>query len=233
MGCVGSVLTAPCGDARTSPPCPWPKSLAAAPLTIFRQALRTAAIAVTFLACNSVANSTRPNLSGRVVDETGEPVANATVFVYTAGPKIGSGVVCPSCYADCSKRAKTSAKGAFELPSLDPQLIFRLLVIAPGYESRFVTKVDPAGGDRTITITPLSPEKLKSPNRIGGLVLDEAGKPVVGAVVGPEGAQYGTGTTWAFAIQTATDVQNCGGGRDEWLKVFADGSPHFSPAGIG
>ena len=40
MGCVGSVLTAPCGDARTSPPCPWPKSLAAAPLTIFRQALR-------------------------------------------------------------------------------------------------------------------------------------------------------------------------------------------------
>src|SRR5215213_1425766 len=35
---VGSVLTARCGDARTSPPCPQPKSLAAAPFPIFRQA---------------------------------------------------------------------------------------------------------------------------------------------------------------------------------------------------
>src|SRR5215204_7388026 len=37
---VGSVLTARCGDAQTSPPWPQPKSLAAAPFLIFRQALR-------------------------------------------------------------------------------------------------------------------------------------------------------------------------------------------------
>src|SRR2546421_6010963 len=37
---VGSVLTARCGDARTSPPRPPPKSLAAGPFAIFRQALR-------------------------------------------------------------------------------------------------------------------------------------------------------------------------------------------------
>jgi len=160
--------------------------------------MRTAAVAVTLFSFAAFANPARPNLSGRVLGEDGAPVANATVFVYTAGPKVGSGVVCPSCYPDCSKRTKTSAQGTFALGSLDPQLIFRLLVVAPGYESRFVTKVDPAEGDRTIsiTITPLGPEKLKSPNRIGGLVLDEAGKPVVGAVVGPEGAKYGTGTTW-------------------------------------
>jgi len=36
---VGSALTARCGDARTSPPCPQPKPLAAAPLAILRQAL--------------------------------------------------------------------------------------------------------------------------------------------------------------------------------------------------
>src|SRR5215203_6597984 len=36
---VGSVLTARCGDARTSPPWPHPKSLAAAPFLVFRQAL--------------------------------------------------------------------------------------------------------------------------------------------------------------------------------------------------
>ena len=40
VDCVGSVRTARCGDARTSPPCPQPKSLAAAPLRIFRQSLR-------------------------------------------------------------------------------------------------------------------------------------------------------------------------------------------------
>ena len=39
VGRVGSVVTAHYGDAPPSPPCPQPKSLAAAPLAIFRQAL--------------------------------------------------------------------------------------------------------------------------------------------------------------------------------------------------
>ena len=42
---VGSVLTARCGDARTSPPWPQPKSLAAAPFPIFRQALQPKLVA--------------------------------------------------------------------------------------------------------------------------------------------------------------------------------------------
>jgi len=37
---VGSVLTARCGEAPTSPPWQQPKSLAAAPRAIFRQALK-------------------------------------------------------------------------------------------------------------------------------------------------------------------------------------------------
>ena len=36
---VGSALTARCGDARASPPRPQPKSLAAGPFSIFKQAL--------------------------------------------------------------------------------------------------------------------------------------------------------------------------------------------------
>ncbi len=39
VGSVGSVVTARCGNARTAPPCPQPKSLTAAPLAILRQAL--------------------------------------------------------------------------------------------------------------------------------------------------------------------------------------------------
>src|SRR6267378_1387109 len=38
---VGSFLTARCGDARNSPPWPQPKSLAAAPLVVSKQALIT------------------------------------------------------------------------------------------------------------------------------------------------------------------------------------------------
>src|SRR6266436_1039794 len=37
---VGSAVTARCGDAPASPPWPQPKSLAAAPLVVFKQALR-------------------------------------------------------------------------------------------------------------------------------------------------------------------------------------------------
>jgi hypothetical protein len=37
--CVGSVVTARCGDAPASPPWPQPKSLAAGPLGVFKQAL--------------------------------------------------------------------------------------------------------------------------------------------------------------------------------------------------
>lgn len=76
----------------------------------------------------------RPDLKGRVhADQS--PVPNALVFIYTAGPRTGTAVVCPSCYPDCGKQTKTDAAGAFEIPSLDPALLFRLLVIAPGYEA--------------------------------------------------------------------------------------------------
>jgi len=43
VACVGSVLTARVGDARTSPPWPQPKSLAAGPRAIFGHALRVCA----------------------------------------------------------------------------------------------------------------------------------------------------------------------------------------------
>jgi len=44
VGCFGPAVTAHHGDAPPSPPCPQPKSLAAAPLAIFRQAPRSSRI---------------------------------------------------------------------------------------------------------------------------------------------------------------------------------------------
>ena len=85
----------------------------------------------------------RPDLVGQVHANDGSPVA-ATVFIYTAGPKVGSSTFCPSCYADCRKREKSNARGDFKIDSLNPQLIFRILVVAKGYEPKFADNVDPA-----------------------------------------------------------------------------------------
>ena len=32
----------------------------------------------------------RPDLTGRVADKNGQAVANASVFIYTAGPRVGA-----------------------------------------------------------------------------------------------------------------------------------------------
>jgi hypothetical protein len=141
-------------------------------------------------------SNVQPDLLGRITDEDGSPVPKATVFVYTAGPKQGTASVCPSCYPDCRKKAQTDRAGRFKIESLDPKLLFRLLVVASGHESTFVTKVDAGGGAREVTLKRLSPDTFKSSTRIAGMVMDEKGAPVIGAVISPEGVQYGSGTRW-------------------------------------
>src|SRR5580698_1645475 len=114
----------------------------------------------------------RPNLTGTIVQTDGTPISKATVFIYTAGPKQGTSDLCPSCYADCQKKAQSDADGQFTSASLDPTPLFRLLVLANGHESQFVGKVDPTKGSRKIVMQPLSQEALQSNLRIKGLVID-------------------------------------------------------------
>ncbi len=87
------------------------------------------------------------DLIGKVVDSSGKPIANARVFVYTAGPRQGTSPLCPSCYPDCTKEATTNSAGAFTIKSLDPKLIFRILAVAEGYRPRIISQVDTAEGD--------------------------------------------------------------------------------------
>src|SRR5262245_4320804 len=44
------------------------------------------------------ASSVHPDLTGIVKDSEGKPLDRASVFIYTAGPKEGTGILCPSCY---------------------------------------------------------------------------------------------------------------------------------------
>lgn len=162
--------------------------------------------------CSLAAASTRPDLTGAVRFDDGAPVTNATVFIYTAGPKEGSAVVCPSCYPDCGKKAKTDARGSFNVVSLDPKLRFRLLVLAPGCEGQYVEKVDPAEGPKNITIKRLDAAKMMTNTRIVGMVMNPDGDPLAGAVISPEGVSRGGGGQW--------------GGTDRFVDPLAVSDEH-------
>ncbi len=139
------------------------------------------------------AGQLRPDLTGNVTDSAGQPVKDAQVFIYTAGPKEGAGVLCPSCYADCRKKAATDAEGKFKIESLDPALIFRVLVVGKDSQPQFVGKVDPAV--KPLSITLKAAKTSDSPKQqLHGRVLDPEGKPIAGAVVNIRGVKYGEST---------------------------------------
>lgn len=157
-----------------------------------------ATITVAFACCAAVFSASaqdhaRPDLTGRILNEQGEPVAGATVFIYTAAPKKGAGILCPSCYADCRKQTTTDAKGEFTIPSLDPELTFQVLAVSPAYQPRFVSKVDPA--EKALAINLKRQTGGESPDqRLSGRVVDPDGKPIMGAVVSIRGVSRGQST---------------------------------------
>src|SRR4030095_8535752 len=166
------------------------------PLMKPRSLLVALSVAMSTLITSLQASGDHPDLQGQVLHDDGSPVAKATVFIYTAGPKIGTATLCPSCYADCTKKAATDQTGRFTIESLDPKLLFRLLVVAAGHESTFAPKIDPTNGLAKITLKLRSPEEVASSNRISGVVLNERGDPVAGAVIETQGVKVGQVTHW-------------------------------------
>lgn len=54
---------------------------------------RFAASILGFLAMVSAIAQDKPDLTGRVTGDAGDPVADASVFIYTAGPRVGPGYI--------------------------------------------------------------------------------------------------------------------------------------------
>ncbi len=138
----------------------------------------------------------RPDLTGTIFDEAEKPLPGAVVCIYTAKPRTGPALVCPSCYLDCAKRSATDAKGGFSLSRLDPSLLFRVLVVAEGYEPLFIDDVDPGNGPVEAKLVALDPERLKPGHVLRGRVLDPQGKPVPGARVEPYARHSQNSTTY-------------------------------------
>jgi Tol biopolymer transport system component len=141
-------------------------------------------IALSFL-LTITAGSASNDLTGIVVDASTKALSGATVYVYTAFPKVGVSAFCPSCYRDCGKHVSVNRAGQFRLKALDPTLRFDLLAVADGYEPSFANHIDPMSGPVTIKLRPRS---IADADRlITGTVVDPHGKPVVGATVAPNG----------------------------------------------
>src|SRR6266498_1668508 len=104
----------------------------------------------------TVAGAEEPGRREGVIDGAGgQPLSQAWVFVYSAAPREGPSVICPTCYPDCVKRARTDAQGHFLIEPVAPDLMFRLLVLAKGYRPDFIKDVDPQFGGAQLTLKPL------------------------------------------------------------------------------
>lgn len=127
-------------------------------------------------------------LKGRVLDEKGKPISGALVGLSSARPRVGIPTTCPSCYRDCAKTTKTDGDGQFALRDLDPELLFRVLVLAPGKRGKVTELVDPAKQPLEVQLESL-PMGLSKDRMIQGRVVGPDGAPVVGAIVNPTGAK--------------------------------------------
>jgi carboxypeptidase family protein len=127
-------------------------------------------------------------IHGTVVDDTGQPAKDASVFVYSARLKQGYAIVCPTCFIDCGKHADTDAQGQFTITGLNPTLKFRLLVVKEGFTATAKGGVDPVQGPlQPIKLTQREPTTDQS-KIVRARVIDDVGNPIAGAVVEPVGA---------------------------------------------
>jgi hypothetical protein len=132
------------------------------------------------------ADATSANLTGIVTAADKTPLANATVLVFSAGPRIGESRFCPTCYADCGKRAKTDRRGNFRLGPLDPDLVFRIMVLARDFRTRSLPAIDPLKGPLAISLERQDLSRYGPEHLVQGRVVDPENQPVLGAVISVE-----------------------------------------------
>ena len=88
----------------------------------------------------------------------------------------------------------TGTEGKFALEALDPALLFRLLVYAPGHVPRFSDDyVDPQLGEAKLDLEARDLDRLPPERVLRGRVVDAHGDPIAHAVLEPKGKKMGRG----------------------------------------
>lgn len=138
--------------------------------------------------CQVASPAVSATLSGRVIDDHSQPMAGATVAIYSARPRDGLGTLCPSSYRDCSKFTTTDNAGQFAFEDVDSALVFRIVVAAPGWRSSVTEHWDPLQTGHQIVLQRL-PVELPDERILRGRVVDANGMGVAGAIIEPYGAE--------------------------------------------
>lgn len=132
----------------------------------------------------------RSTINGKVVDPEGNPVDHATVLVYKAHTRHGYSVYCPTCWADCGKRTISNAEGNYSIPGLNPDLVFKLLIVKPGHKTVFVDKVDPSKGSAPNAFLKSAALASGPSQTVRGRVVDDHGNPLRDVVVEQQGITF-------------------------------------------
>ena len=125
------------------------------------------------------------SMSGKVIDQDDQPMANVVVVIQTARPRSGPAMMCPSCYPDCAKRFVTKADGKFQFDDLSDKLLLSLVAGATGYQGSATPHYDPLLEDE-ITIKLVKQLQSKNEFTFAGKVVDPNGRPISGSHVSIE-----------------------------------------------
>jgi hypothetical protein len=152
----------------------------------------------------------QPRIEGVVLDSKGRPLANASVYVYTAKPREGEATMCPTCYPDCGKKARTDANGQFVIEQVNGDLLYRLLVVAKGFRPDYIKDADPLFGSTELRLKTHKWPEAAEEHKVTGKIIDPDGKPVGGAVIEVQGSRYGV-----YSYSSATGRAESLGATDE------------------
>jgi hypothetical protein len=144
-------------------------------------------------------------LDGVLTAANGAPATNALVVIFSASPRDGRpGTRSALHYPDCGKHTRTDAQGHFVLKPVDKELLFRLLISAPGHAPDYIRDADPQFGGLALKLKARRGARDASPPSVFGKLLAPDGNPVIGARVTADMARAGT-TTYSSLNAASVD----------------------------
>jgi len=164
--------------------------------------LGIAVVIVTFVSHAQVALP--PDLVGHVTSPPGKSITATAVLCYWH-IKTNNHLVdfreLPRHTRDLPRHVQADEQGNFRFASLDPALLYQVLVFAPGCQPQTFRYVDPAAGPLSVRLEPAVPTNAPERTVVRGRLRDARGNPIAGALIKILGVTRNGSRHWpAFGI---------------------------------